>query len=70
MLRFMLNKHEKKNLGVMTCKSVTITIVCIMVVLSWLPGPAIYVHVGCGKTTFLDLLTGRRHTGTIQVKQK
>ena len=22
---------------------------------------------GCGKTTFLDLLTGRRHKGTMQV---
>ena len=26
-----------------------------------------FMFTGCGKTTFLDLLTGRRHKGTMQV---
>ena len=28
------------------------------------------VDTGCGKTTFLDLLTGRRNTGTIEVRRQ
>ena len=32
------------------------------------PASCSFLFVGCGKTTFLDLLTGRRKTGTISVR--